>query len=207
MVDSTLEDRVRAARDASDWAAAATALIAGYGPEILRYLVSLAPDRTRAADAFSRFCESVWLALPEFRADATFRVWCYSLARYALSRELRDPNARADRRVPLSEVPSAEQAMTEVRARTAEYLRSETKDRLARVRASLHRDDQALLVLRINRQLGWSEIAHALAEPDEALTPKQLAQRSAALRKRYQRIKDELRAVLAPDPGRTSRDE
>jgi RNA polymerase sigma-70 factor (ECF subfamily) len=83
-----------------------------------------------------------------------------------------------------------------VRSRTAEYLRSETKDKVDAIRAKLAPDDQSLLVLRVNRGLGWNDIARALAEPDEVLADKELVRRAAALRKRFQRLKDELRAAV-----------
>lgn len=191
-----LEQRVREAHARGDHEAAATALIEGYGPELLRYLLSLARDETTAGDAFSQLCENVWTALPKYRGDATFRVWSYALARHAFSRVLRDPHRKRDRRIALSAVPSVQLAADSLRARTAEFLRTETKERIAKLREGLEPDDQALLVLRVNRKLGWQDIARALAEPDEPLAPAELTRRAAALRKRFQRLKDQLRASV-----------
>jgi RNA polymerase sigma-70 factor (ECF subfamily) len=93
-------------------------------------------------------------------------------------------------------VPSIELAAAEVRAQTAEYQRSDAGDKVAQLRAALPPDDHALLVLRVNRKLEWNEIARALADPDEELAAADLARRAAALRKRFQRIKNELRAAV-----------
>lgn len=199
MTDSeraVLEAQIRDAWTSGDHERAATAVIRGFGPELLRYLLSLARDEAVAQDAFSLCCESVWQALPKFRGDASFRVWAYAIARHAWFRVLRDPHRRAERRIPLSAVPSIQFAAAEVTARTAEYLRSETKDKVARLRAALAPDDQALLVLRVNRKLEWNEISRALADPGEELAAGELARRAAALRKRFQRIKDELRDAV-----------
>jgi RNA polymerase sigma-70 factor, ECF subfamily len=193
---AALEERIRVAWAAQTWEAAATELIAGYGPEILRYLLSVVRDSGAAGDVFSQFCENVWVGLPKFRGEASFRVWAYAVARHAWYRLLRDPHRKKERRIQLSDVPSVQLAANNVRSRTAEYLRSETKDKVDAIRAKLAPDDQSLLVLRVNRGLGWNDIARALAEPDEVLADKELVRRAAALRKRFQRLKDELRAAV-----------
>lgn len=191
-----LEERIRTAWTAQDWAAAATALVEGYGPEILRYLLSLVRDATAAGDVFSQFCENVWVGLPRFRGESSFRVWAYALARHAWFRLLRDPHRKQERRIQLSDVPSVQLVADNVRSRTAEYMRTETKDKIDEIRAKLPPDDQSLLVLRVNRGMGWNDIARALAEPDEVLEDTELTKRAAALRKRFQRLKDELRAAV-----------
>jgi RNA polymerase sigma-70 factor (ECF subfamily) len=197
-VTEELEDRIRAAWAAQDWPRAATAAIEGYGPEILRYLMSLIRDEAAAGDAFSQFCENVWVGLPGFRGESTFRVWAYVLARHAWFRLLRDPHRKRERRLAISDVPSVELVANNVRTRTVEYLRTETKHKVDALRAKLEPDDQALLILRVNRKLEWNDIARALADPDDALDDKELAKRAAALRKRFQRIKDELREAVGP---------
>ncbi len=188
-----VEERVRLAIATQEWQAAAVALIEGFGPEITRYLLALTRDETVAGDAFSQFCENVWRGLPAFRGHSTARVWAYALARNALARVLRDPHRRRERRVALSDIPSVQLAAGAVRSRTAEFLRTESRDRIAKLRARLEPDDQALLVLRVNRKLAWDEIARALGEPDEPLEGAELARRAAMLRKRFQRLKDQLR--------------
>jgi len=190
-----LEQRIHDAWTAGDHEAAATALVSGYGPEILRYLVSLTRDADAAGDAFSQFCETVWTALPKFRGDASFRVWAYAIARSARHRLLRDPLHKPNR-VALSGVPSVELAAANVRSQAPAYANSEVHDKLAELRAAMAPDDQALLILRVNREMAWTDIVHALAEPDDELDAAEVTRRAAALRKRFQRIKDELRGAL-----------
>lgn len=193
---AALEAKIRACCDRKDLEKAATEAIAGYGPEILRYLLSLTRDEVAAGEVFSQFCENLWIGLKTFRWESSFRIWAYSLARHAWFRMLRDPHRRRERRIALSDVPSMQQAAHEVRSRTATYLRTETKDKIAELRAKLDPDDQSLLILRINRKLSWTEIARVLADPDEELPAKELDKRAANLRKRFQRIKDDLRAQV-----------
>jgi RNA polymerase sigma factor (sigma-70 family) len=189
-----LERQVLATIDAGGVERAVVEIIEGYGPEIVRYLHTLLRDPTAVDDSFSVFCENVWRALPRFRRESSLRVWCYSLARHARSRALRD--RKRDQRVAQCDVRSIQIAADNVRTRTAEYLRTETRARIDRLRSQLDPDDQMLLVLRITRQFEWKEIARSLADVDEDLDDTELARRAAALRKRYQRVKDELRAAM-----------
>jgi RNA polymerase sigma-70 factor (ECF subfamily) len=197
---AALEARIKGACEAKDLERAATDAIAGYGPEILRYLLSLTRDEVTAGEVFSQFCENLWVGLAGFRWESTFRIWAYSLARHAWFRLLRDPHRRRERRIALSDVPSMQAAAADVRSRTATYLRTETKDKIAELRAKLEPDDQSLLILRINRKLSWTEIARVLSDPNEQLAAKDLEKKAANLRKRFQRIKDDLRAQVGKDP-------
>jgi RNA polymerase sigma-70 factor (ECF subfamily) len=83
----------------------------------------------------------------------------------------------------------------EVRSRTATYLLTEVKDQVRALRDRLTPDDQAILVLRVDRDLPWRDIARIMADEGESLTEPELVRRAAALRKRFERIKDELRAL------------
>lgn len=57
--------------------------------------------------------------------------------------------------MPLSAAPDLADAAEAVRTRTAEYLRTEVKDRIAKLRDSLDPEDRTLLILRVDRKLGW----------------------------------------------------
>jgi RNA polymerase sigma-70 factor (ECF subfamily) len=190
---SAAEEAVRQHCDAADYAAAATRAIEAYGPEILGYLVAVLRDDTDAHDSFSMFCEDLWQGLPGFRWEASLRTWSYTLARNAMSRMLRDPHRRADRRVPISETPVYDVAM-KVRTQTLKYLRTEVKDAIAELRSELDPEAQTLFILRINRKMSWTEIARIMAEDDDADADEEtLKKLSARLRKRFERAKDELK--------------
>lgn len=189
-----LEEEIRAQCDAGQHGAAATAAIKGYGPEILGYLVATARTETDAADAFSMFCEDVWRGLPRFRFASSLRTWAYTLARHALYRLVRDPERRRPKVSP-SEAPELAQLAENVRTSTLMHLRTEIKDKVAALREQLDEEDRTILILRVDRKLAWQDIARVLA--DEDITAADATKRSAALRKRFERIKERLRKLAA----------
>jgi RNA polymerase sigma-70 factor, ECF subfamily len=183
-----LEADIRRRFDAGDLDGAMTAAIDGYGSELFGFLVSLAHDRDRADDAFGAACERMWRSLDAFRWESTFRVWAYTVARHEFLRVTRDI-ARERRQVGLSRVPAAQEAaLQRVRTATAPHLRTEVKDELARIRAELPHEDHMLLTLRLDRQMSWNDIAVVLGNEDATT----LARDAAALRKRYERLKERL---------------
>jgi RNA polymerase sigma-70 factor (ECF subfamily) len=74
-------------------------------------------------------------------------------------------------------------------------LKSEVKSRMAELRQHLPPDDQALLVLRVNRRLDWREIAHIMLDGAETADDAVLAREAARLRKRFQLVKERLREL------------
>lgn len=177
-----LERRIGAHLDASELAEAATLAVRGYGPQLLGYLRATV-GLERADDAFALFCELMWRGLPRFRREASFATWAYQLAWGAAQRVLRDPERR--RRVVLSSNALA-QIAEEVRSSTAVHLRPETADRLARIRDRLDAEEQSLLVLRVDRELGWDDIATIMGVE------------AAALRQRFRRLKTKIRQLAEP---------
>ena len=186
---AAVEARIRAAATATNWRAAAAGVLEGYGDEILGYLVAVMRSETDAEDAFSMFCESVCTALPQFRWECTVRTWAYSLARNAAYGVRRDPHRR--RVVPLAD-HHLEEIAAQLRTRTSSYLRTEMRDKIAKLRASLDPDDQTLLILRLSRGLTWREIARVLAA-DGSSTDAALDKLTASLRKRFERLKAEIK--------------
>lgn len=167
---------------------AASAGLRGYGPEILGFLIALGP-RT-AEDAFSQFCEDLWRGLPGYRAQASFRTWAYTLARHADVRIKRDPYAR--RKSPLSDLGPISGIAEELRASTASFLASHVRDRVAAMRDALAEEDRMLLVLRVDRQMAYGDIARVMLGAE--VSDDEVAKRTALLRKRFERLKQEIRA-------------
>ncbi|MDC0671559.1 RNA polymerase sigma factor [Nannocystis radixulma] len=181
---------VRASLDRGDVADATSRVVRGHGPEILGYLVAMSRREIDAHDAFAQFCEDVWRGLAGFRWQASLRTWCYVVARNALRRQWGGAPERHGLHVSPSQVP---ELAAQVRTATAEYVRTETKSRFAALREQLEPDDRTLLILRVDRRMGWRDIAAVLGEPLDAAG---LERRAAALRKRFERLKLELRAQL-----------
>jgi RNA polymerase sigma-70 factor, ECF subfamily len=90
----------------------------------------------------------------------------------------------------------------QTRTRTDAYLKTEVKNRMQELRQKLPAEDQQLLILRVNRQLSWNEIAMVLGDDGLRATDVELQREATRLRKRFQLAKDRLRA-LARQEGLT----
>jgi RNA polymerase sigma-70 factor, ECF subfamily len=192
-VAAELDARLRAAVASGDVDGATRLAIETYGPELVRFLVSVLRDQTDAAEVFAVVAEAIWRKIGAFTWERTFRVWAFAIARRASLHHRRDAARRRARVEPLSSAPIA--AMVEqVRSATLSFLRTERKSRLDAIREELPPEDRALLFLRLDRRLSWNELALALcAESDAPLAEERLKRESARLRKRFQLLKDRLR--------------
>ena len=171
------------------WQKAATAILERYGRELMEYLVAIARSETDGADAFSQFTEDLWKGLPRFRWQSSARTWCYTLARNALSRIRRQPHRKPGRGIALSDAPEVARLAENMRSTTIMYMRTVVKDEVAALRDELSPEDQAILILRIDRRLPWLDVARALADEDDEPD-------AAELRKRFERIKADLKALV-----------
>jgi RNA polymerase sigma-70 factor, ECF subfamily len=195
--DGAPEEAIRAHHARGDLGAAATLAVETYGPEIYGFLRAIARDDAVADDAFSTFAEHLWRGLAGFRWEASLRTWAYALARNALHRVRRDPARRAERNLALSRAGADLRAVV-TRTATSPFLRTDVKDRFATLRERLDPDDHALLILRIDRRMSWRDIAGAMPGPPDAPTDDTaVARRAAALRKRFERAKAELKQLAA----------
>ncbi len=154
------------------------------GPEILGYLSAVMKSEADAAEVFSQFAEDLWRGLPGFRRESSLRTWAYRLAYHAAARFARDPYRQRGRRL---ETSMASRIADDVR-RSSALRRDRRLEQLAALRATLDQDERTLLILRLDRRLSWREVAEVLASQGEAPADE------AALRKRFERIRDKLGA-------------
>jgi len=196
---SEREHEIRAAFDSGRLQDAATAVLSAYGDEILSFIHSRLRDRVDADDAFAMFAEDLWNGLPSFGWRSSVRTWVYTLARNATIRYASTNGRRAARNVPLS-CPGAVAALVErVRETTECYKRTAVKDHFRELREQLDLEDQTLLILRVDRNMSWRELAQTLSgtvDLDEATIERE----SARLRKAFERVKRELKR-LSEDRG------
>lgn len=73
------------------------------------------------------------------------------------------------------------------------------KDEILLLREQLRREDQDLLTLRVDRELSWRDIAHALLPP-ESTDEDDVGRLEVALRRRFTDVKKRLRQ-LATEAG------
>jgi len=189
------EQAIQARHAAGDHDGATTLAVETYGAELYGFLHALARDEDLAAEAFSTFAEDLWKGLPKFRWESSLRTWAYALARNALHRVRRDPSRRAARNVPLSQTEILSGLAAAVRTHTSPYLRTDVKDRFELLREQLDPEDHALLILRVDRQMSWRDIARAMPLDEGEAPTDDIEKRAATLRKRFERAKVLLREL------------
>lgn len=181
------EGAVRTAWENGQESAAVSAALKLYGAEIYGLLVGLCRGPHEADDAFSLFAEGLWQSLATFEWKCSLRTWAYVIARrsaHDLRRKARRPQ------VGLSQVDEISAMVARVRTETAPFQKTEVKNRMAELRATLPEDDQILLILRLDRELAWEDLARVFAGDHAA--PDALKRESARLRKRFQLVKERL---------------
>lgn len=187
-VHDALESAIRIDCESGNFRSAAEVAIRGYGPEILGYLVGMLPKREADGhDLFQQWCLVVVEKLAGFRWQSSFRTWAYAVAQNLLRAFVRSGPNRASRRHDLDD-PHLSALVDQVRTRTAPYLRTDVKDRLRALRAELNPEDQALLILRIDRGLAWADIATILAEEGKPVQVPTLRKRMSRIRTRLHEL-------------------
>jgi RNA polymerase sigma-70 factor (ECF subfamily) len=185
---ASVEETVKARLAGGDLRGAATEALRAFGPKILGYLQAVLKDEADAADAFSIFAEHLWRGLQTWRGQSSLKTWAFKLAWNAALNLKDEAWRRRGRRFRTGE---ASRLAEEIRTRTAVKVERQ-KQALDALRAELTEEEQTLLVLRIDQQLSWEEIAEVMG--DEAPLE------AAALRKRFERLKEKL-TKLAKERG------
>lgn len=184
-----IEGAARACVDSGDLDGAVRQALAAYGEEVFSFLVARLKDDDVAAEVFAQTCEDLLVSLKTFQWRCSLRTWFYRVARSATSRYVRSPANQVARRVPLSQVS---ELADQIRSRTLAHMRSEVKDGVRALRDQLDADEQQLLMLRVDRDLGWNEIAEILDDEDD---PDAIAKAAARLRQQFQKLKTRLREL------------
>lgn len=177
---------MRTAIEAGDRAAALTSALRLYGGEIHAFLKSTNPDV--ADDVFGELCEVIWQRLATFRWESSLRSWLYTIARNIANRMQTTPQRRRD--IPLDLAPEVRSLAAQIRTETDQILRTEVKDAVRALRAELAPEDHELLLLRVDREMSWRDIARVTGSGGDDLD-----QRATALRKRFERAKERLRTL------------
>ncbi len=184
-----VEPRALRLLDSGDVRAATEAAVQGFGPAVFAYVGRmLEPDD--ALDVLQQWAEDVWRGLPGFRRECRLRTWAFRLAYHAASRFHRDPYRARKERLPSSAASRLAVSVAHSSAMPA----GGRREQLRKLAATLTAEEQALLFLRLDRELSWDDCAEILSEGDG---PEVTA---IALRKRYERLKEKL-GRMAKDEG------
>ena len=160
--------------------------VESYGSELYGFLVHVVGEPVGAADVFAQMVEDLWRGLSGFHGGCSVRTWLYRLAYHAA---VRHPGPWSG--TPPAGSPVPPQLIAAARTMTAAW-RSEVDDRWRALRRELSPEDRALLVLRVDRDLAWPDIAEVMRSEGED-SAGAVTGEAARLRTRFQRLKDQLR--------------
>jgi RNA polymerase sigma-70 factor (ECF subfamily) len=189
-VSREVEARIAELLEAGDFAGASEAALRAYGPGILVWLRSALRDDDLAGDVFSRFAEKLWKSAADFRGESSFATWTYRLAWFAVKEHQRAEGRRREERLTTSAVSKI---VEQVKESTFNGMRTDARDRWAKIKEGLDPFERALLLLRVEQQLPWKDVARILSDEGEAMT-------EGALRKRFERLRTKLHE-LAREAG------
>jgi RNA polymerase sigma-70 factor (ECF subfamily) len=193
------EAEIRAACDVGDHERGVTLLLQMYAEELLSFLIARLGDRSHGEEAFSLLAEDLWVSLPKFEFRSSVRTWAYMVARHVAARYARAPSRRKERNLTLSRNVQLSQLVEQVRTRTEVYRQTDVKNQARALREKLDPDDQMLLVLRVDRQMEWRDLAIVMStgedSPPLTLNDEALDREAARLRKRFERVKEELKRM------------
>jgi RNA polymerase sigma-70 factor (ECF subfamily) len=192
---SEIDQAIRTACENKDFQSAATRILAIYGPEVLSFLNSRLRSQSDGEEAFSMFAEDLWKGLPGFEFRCSVRGWLYTLARNAANRYATAPQNRRARNLSVSDQESVSAAIARARSATQVHKRTDVKEKVRSLRERLALEDQTLLILHIDRGLPWRELAMVMHDEGERLAGEALTREAARLRKRFERVKSELREL------------
>jgi RNA polymerase sigma-70 factor, ECF subfamily len=178
-VEATLRELL-AIRSPATYDRATTLALESYGPELVGWLCASLPE-SDAHDAFGALAEELWKSLPGFDGRCSVRTWCYMLARAARFRIHASAARRHEQLV--SQIPSVAHAVTHV-WNTTRRVAAQQQDVYAQIRGELDDEDQVLLVLRVDKDLPWQDIALVLLGPTAAAD--EVGRKAATLRKQFE---------------------
>lgn len=190
-----IDQAVRTLCEARDYDGAATRALSVYSAEVLSFLTSRLRSSSDAEEAFALFAEDLWKGLPGFAFRCSVRGWLYTLARNAGNRWKTAPHNRRERNLGLSGNVSLPGLIAQARSRTHVHQRTEVKERVRALRKQLSIEDQSILILHVDRGLPWRELAMVMHDDGETLEGEALDREAARLRKRFERVKLELREL------------
>lgn len=184
---SEFDKRVRSLLAAGETGPAATLVLRELGPELLGFLSGVLGD-TDGDEVFSAVSERLWRSLRGFEGRCSIRTWAYVLARHEIGRFRKGMRRHEEGRVPISEL----QDILAVARTTRSTMATDKGRRLAALRDALPVEDRTVLILRVDRNLSWEDIALAFADAPEAFSEEEKKREAARLRKRFQLIKRRL---------------
>ncbi|HEX5659238.1 MAG TPA: hypothetical protein VFX59_18720 [Polyangiales bacterium] len=196
---SDIERAIRTAHEGGDFQAAASCALDAYGSEILSFLAARLRARSDAEEVFAMFAEDLWRGLGGFGFRCSVRGWMYALARNAANRYQTAVHKRVEQNLSPSEAQRLSVLVEHVRSATEAAKRTDSKEKVRALRDRLALEDQTLLILHVDRNLPWRELALVMHDAAAELDSDGVTREAARLRKRFERLKVELREMAVAE--------
>jgi len=181
------EQVIRAAVARGEIDAAAAAAIALYGAEIFGFLIGVLDHVGAAHDAYATFSARLSGHLARATWTCSLRVMMYVIACRTLARHTRG-GAAAENDAPAAPDGASLVAPTPLVA--DRFQRIDSMTGISALRRNLSQGERELLVLRVDRGLGWSDIA--IISLGESAAPIDIQRESKRLEKRFRTIREQL---------------
>ena len=181
------EEGIRAALRRDDVNTATTLTIELYGREIYLWLLTtMGHDEVATSDVFQDFAERLVVNIGRFRWECRLRTWAYQLARSARHHHTCNPHNRQKfGRVSQLASKLFETISSLINARE----RRDAYQRL--VQSELSADEREILILRVDREMSWDEVARVVEGAE--LQGSALKRATDRLRQRFRIIKQRLK--------------
>ena len=188
----SVESRISELLDEQQINQAVEEILEFYGPRIFRMMMGVFHNEAIAQDVYQQFSIQLWESLESFRGDSQIYTWTYTLARRAIGQRLR--GSKKETRLHTHQRDQLAAKWT--RTATAEWRKTESKDKFQEMVEELDHDERTLVMLRIGEEMSWKEVAQVMQDGDETLEGSELSKESGRLRKKFQRVKDKLKRKL-----------
>ncbi len=169
------------------------AIVDVHGGAIFGYLLGLSKDEDLAMEVFQNFCVDVLAGLGSFGGRSALRTWLHAVARNAFFKFQRRASHKRERQLETQQEAALRAQWG--RTATAIWRRTSARGWLWEQIQAFPDEDRELLMLRIAQNMSWKEIAQVTAQADIAEDPAAFKARTAALRKRFERLKKKLRQL------------
>ncbi len=193
------EAAIRQLCERQQWQEATTLILERYGQELAAYVNAICAG-SGSDEAYSDFALELWKSLPGFEWRCSARGFAFMLARRAAHRRQRVERVARAQGQRWEMERWLYDAVARTRTPTPHHQRSEVKSKMRALRAHLSEEERSLLILRVDRELPFSDLAEVLGAPEELAEPAGRQRVEARLRKRFQTVKEKLRR-LAEDNG------
>lgn len=141
--------RVRSSLRGGDDVGAARAALEAHGAEVFGFLLGVSDDAVAAEAMYADLGRRVKTELSEFDWEWSLRIWLYTLAR----RELADRRHRRRQMTTATEPADSEPSVR------GSHQRLRAPRVVSRIRRALTEEEREVLILCVDRKLGWRELA------------------------------------------------